>query len=340
MPRTAGRWVVEQAWLDLVIDDVLEPDRPIIDPHHHLSQRPDRGDYRLEDLWADTGSGHNVEKTVFIECGESFHDAGPKHLRCLGETEFVAECAAASRRGGPGKSMIAGIVARADLTLGDRVEEVLQAHHEAGRGLFRGIRHVGAHDAHSDALVNRSEAPEGLYERDDFRRGMRVLGRLGLSHDNWHFHHQNPAFAALARAVPETTMVLDHFGTPLGVGPYAGQREEIFTQWRKDIVDLAACPNVVAKLGGLAMPDNGFGWEQRKQPATSDELVNAQKRFYLHTIESFGPARCMFESNFPVDKCSISYRVLWNAFKKMVADFSEDEKQALFYGTAARVYRL
>ena len=169
---------------------------------------------------------------------------------------------------------------------------------------------------------------------------MRVLGRLGLTHDTWHFHRQNRAFADLARAVPETTLVLDHFGTPLGVGPYAGQQEAVFAQWQKDIAELAACPNVVAKLGGLAMPNNGFGWDRRESPATSEELVKAQKRYYLHTIEAFGPERCMFESNFPVDKCSISYRVLWNALKKMVADFSEDEKHALFYGTASRIYRL
>ena len=339
MAQPTPLWMTEPGWLDLVVEDVLEPDRPIIDPHHHLSQGADRGDYLVADLWADTGSGHRVEKTVFVECGEGYRQAGPEHLRCLGETEFVARCAAASANGGPGKSVIAGIVANADLTLGDAVEDVLLGHQEVGQGLFRGIRHAGACDT-QPGLANPGRAPEGLYARDDFRRGMRVLGRLGLSHDNWHFHHQIPAFADLARAVPETAMVLDHFGTPLGVGPYASQREEIFAQWRKDIVDLAACPNVVAKLGGLAMIDNGFGWEQRQRPATSDELVEAQKRYYLHTIESFGPERCMFESNFPVDKRSISYRVLWNAFKKMVVDFSEDEKHALFHGTAARFYRL
>jgi predicted TIM-barrel fold metal-dependent hydrolase len=167
-----------------------------------------------------------------------------------------------------------------------------------------------------------------------------VLGRLGHTHDNFHYFHQNRDFLDLARAVPETTMVLDHFGAPLGVGPYADRREEIYAQWRKDITDIAKCPNVVAKLGGLAMPNNGFGWDLRETPATSDELIEAQKRYYMHTIESFGPDRCMFESNFPVDRSSISYHVVWNAFKKMVSDFSEDEKHALFYGTAARVYRI
>jgi predicted TIM-barrel fold metal-dependent hydrolase len=327
-------------WLEQVAEDVVEPERPIVDPHHHLWQRLEIGDYLLEDLWADTGSGHRIEKTVFVECRASYRESGPEHLRCLGETEFVAEIARESARGGAGRAVIAGIVSYADLTDGDVLEEVLSAHDAAGQGLFRGIRHAGARDPHPEALTIPGRAPEGLYAQQEFRDGMQILGRLGLSYDTWHYHHQNRAFAELARAVPETTMVLDHFGTPLGVGPYADRRDEIFAEWQKDIAEIAACPNVVAKLGGLAMPDNGFGWNRRDTPATSDELVEAQRRYYLHAIECFGPERCMFESNFPVDKLSVSYRVLWNALKKLAADFSEDEKHALFYGTAARVYRL
>ncbi len=163
---------------------------------------------------------------------------------------------------------------------------------------------------------------------------------MGLTYETWHYHYQNQAFAQLAGSVPDTVMILDHFGTPLGVGPYADRREEIFEQWKKDIADIARCENVVAKIGGMAMPDNGFGWHQRATPPTSDEFVAAQKRYYLHTIECFGPDRCMFESNFPVDKQSLSYRTLWNAFKKIAAGFSADEKAALFRGTARRVYRL
>ena len=178
------------------------------------------------------------------------------------------------------------------------------------------------------------------YGEDAFRTGMRTLGRLGYTYDTWHFYHQNRDFLALAQAVPDTAMVLDHFGTPLGVGAYAGKQEEIFAQWREDIAAIAECPNVVAKLGGLAMPDNGFGWHDRELPPTSDEFVAAQSRYYLHTIECFGPDRCMFESNFPVDRLSISYHVMWNGMKKIVADFSEDEKHAMFYGTAERVYRV
>jgi predicted TIM-barrel fold metal-dependent hydrolase len=167
-----------------------------------------------------------------------------------------------------------------------------------------------------------------------------LLGKLGLTYDSWHYHYQNLEFAELARAAPDTLMILDHFGTPIGVGRYSEQREEIFEQWKKDIVEVAKCHNVVAKLGGLAMPDNGYGWDKRNLPATSDELVGAQKRYYMHAIECFGPDRCMFESNFPVDRRSISYAVLYNALKKFAEEFSEDEKDAMFRGTAARIYRI
>lgn len=325
-------------WLAQVKEDIVDPGRPILDPHHHLWQRPNNN-YLLQDLWEDTGSGHNVVKTVFVECHASYREDGPEHLRCLGETEFVADQAAQSD-GVDGKAEIAGIVAHADLTRGEGVREVLEAHQEVGGGRFRGIRHAGARDPHPEALMIAGRAPEGLYSRDDFRQGMKVLGQMGLTYDTWHYHHQNQAFAELARAVPDTQMILDHFGTPLGVGPYADKREEIFEQWKNDIAEIAECDNVVAKIGGLAMPDNGFGWHTREKPPTSDEFVEAQRRYYLHTIDCFGPDRCMMESNFPVDRFSLSYHVLFNGLKKIVQDFSEDEKNAMFYGTAARVYSL
>jgi predicted TIM-barrel fold metal-dependent hydrolase len=325
-------------WLDQVVEEIIEPERPLVDPHHHLWQRPGFS-YLLEHLWEDTGSGHNIEKTVFVECRASYLESGPEHLRPTGETVFVAEIAEQSARSSE-QAEIAGIVAHADLTLSDGVEEVLAEHDRVGKGLFRGIRHAGARAEHPDALTIAGRAPEGLYTDADFRTGMAVLGRLGLTYDTWHYHYQNASFAELARAVPETIMILDHFGTPLGVGPYAERRAEIFEKWKADIVDIASCPNVVAKLGGLAMPDNGFGWDRRDRPAGSDEFVEAQRPYYLHAIDCFGPERCMFESNFPVDKRSMSYRVLWNGLKKLAADFSEDEKDAMFRGTAMRIYRL
>ncbi len=325
-------------WLALVQEEIVDPHRVIVDPHHHLWQRLLNSTYLLGDLWGDTRSGHNVVETVFVECTASYRDEGPEHLRPVGETEFVAAVAKESAAG-PG-STIAGIVAHADLTRGDAVEEVLSAHEAAGNGLFRGIRHAGARAEEPDALMIPGRAPKGLYAEPRFREGMRVLGRLGLTYDTWHYWYQNADLVQLAGSAPDTLIILDHFGTPLGVGPYAGRRGEIFAEWKKGIAEVASCPNVVAKLGGLAMPDNGFGWHTRATPPTSDEFVAAQRPYYLHTIECFGPERCMFESNFPVDKLSIAYPVMYNGMKKIVSDFSDAEKDAMFRGTARRVYRL
>ncbi len=328
------------AWRALVKEPIIEPARRIIDPHHHLWPTSTRwGIYTLEDLWSDTQSGHNIEKTVFIDCGASYRTDGPTHLKPIGETEYVTANAQASARA-TGKTRIAGIVSFVNLTQDkDEIAEALAAHDHAGQGLFRGIRHAGPHDS-TGTLSNGGTRGPGLYARADFRAGVRQLGASGYTYDTWHFYHQNQDFLKLARAVPETTMILDHFGTPLGAGAYANRRDEVFGQWKADMAEIAKCPNVVAKLGGMAMPDNGFGWDQRATPPTSDEFVQAQRDYYLHTIECFGPKRCMFESNFPVDKLSISYAVLWNGLKKIAAGFTEAEKDAMFYGTAARIYRL
>jgi predicted TIM-barrel fold metal-dependent hydrolase len=329
-----------EEWLAAVTEPIIDPERPIIDPHHHLWERatPLWGRYVLEDLWRDTGSGHKVEKTVFIDCRSEYRRDGPEHLRPVGETEYVARVAEQSAAD-PARATIAAIVSHADLTRGRAVVDVLEAHETAGKGRFRGIRHAGPSDD-TGTLTNAGRGWPCPYGRDDFREGVRTLGRLGYTYDTWHFFHQNGDFLELARAVPDTTMILDHFGTPLGVGAYAGRNEEIFERWQADIVEIARCPNVVAKLGGMAMPDNGFGWHERAEPPGSDMFVDAQRRYYLHTIECFSPERCMFESNFPVDRLSISYPVLWNAFKKLAAPFTRDEQHAMFYGTAARVYRI
>jgi len=332
-----------KAWYDQVVEDILEPSRPIIDPHHHLwSGGNNPGllpDYLLKDLYADTESGHRIEKTVFIECGTHYRNSGPEHLKPVGETEFVAQIAAESESS-PGHARIKGIISFADLTSGGLLDEALDAHSDAGNGLFRGIRHAGARHPHPEEAVLPGLWPEGLFLDSDFQKGVRRLGQRGLTYESWHYHFQLRDFYTLARSTPDTIIILDHFGIPLGTKSFQNQREEIYQQWQRDIARLAECPNVYAKLGGMAMPDNGYGWDRGGRPATSDELVAAQKRYYLSTIEQFGVNRCMFESNFPVDKLSISYAVLWNAFKKMVMTFSEVEKAALFYGTAAKVYRL
>jgi len=323
-------------WLAQVIEPIIDPNRPIVDPHHHLWIRP-KSTYVLDHLWADTESGHNITKTVFIECRAGYHEDGPDHLKSVGETKFVQEIAEASKAGEG--ATISGIVSHTDLRAPE-LDEALDAHEAAGKGLLRGIRHAGARDPHPEALSIPGRAPEGLYASDDFREGVARLGGRGHTFDTWHYHHQNHEFADLATAVPGTTMILDHFGTPLGVGPYADKREEIFAKWVDDIAAIAECPNVVAKLGGLAMPDNGFGWNKNPKPPTSDEFVQAEARYYHHTIKCFGPERCMFESNFPVDRRSLSYHVLWNGLKKIAADYTEFEQEAMFVGTASKVYKL
>lgn len=324
-----------QGWLDLVIEEVVDPDVAIVDPHHHLWPEGGSFPYGLDDLLADLGNGHNVVNTVFVECGAAYDRGADDALAPLGETRFVTAEAERSPR-----SVMGGIVAHADLCLGADLDGVLDAHEAAGGGRFRGVRHAGSHALHPEVLMIPGGAPAGLYADAQFRTGVARLGERGLTYDTWHYHYQNREFAALARSVGDTTLVLDHFGTPLGVGPYQGQRDAIFEQWKADIVEIAACPNVVAKIGGLAMPDNGFGWNTADRPPTSDEFVVAQRPYYLHAIEHFGPERCMFESNFPVDRLSLSYRTVWNGFKKMVADFSPSERDAMLRGTAARVYRL
>jgi predicted TIM-barrel fold metal-dependent hydrolase len=324
-----------QEWLDLVLEEVVDPEVPVIDPHHHLWPAGESWGYELDDLLADLDSGHRVVQTVFVECGAAYRRDDPSYLAPVGETTYAAGEAERS-----GRAIMGGIVAHADLTDAARLDEVLDAHEAAGRGRLRGIRHAGSRAEFPEALTIPGRAPVGLYADPAFRRGVARLGERGLTYDTWHYHYQNREFAELARAVPGTQLVLDHFGTPLGVGPYATQREAIHRQWRDDIAEIARCDNVVAKLGGLAMPDNGFGWDHADRPPTSDEFVEAQSRYYLHTIEQFGPDRCMFESNFPVDRLSLSYRTVWNAFKLMVADFSPDERDAMLRGTAARTYRL
>ena len=327
------------AWLAQVQEDILEPELPICDPHHHLWDHA-QSRYLLDELLADVDSGHNVVSTVFMECAAMYRAGGPDALRPLGETEFVNGIAAMSASGGYGEGrMCAAIVGFVDLTLGAAAGDALDAH-MAASGRFRGIRHASGWDA-SDTVRNSHTNPtQGLLADETFRAGFRELGKRGLTFDAWLYHTQLPELVDLARSFPHQPIVLDHFGGPLGIGPYEGRRAEIFERWKTDMAALAECPNVVAKLGGLVMPINGFGFHKRDKPATSDELVAATRDYYLHMIDRFGADRCMFESNFPVDKQSCSYPVLWNSFKKIAAGCSASEKAALFHDTAVRVYRV
>jgi L-fuconolactonase len=331
-------------WLAQVVEDPLEPGLPICDPHHHLWDRqPARvaPRYLLDEILEDVREGHNVVSTVFIECGAMFRREGPEALRPVGETEFVNGVAAMSASGLYGPVRIAaGIVGTADLRLGAAVGAVLDAQIAAGGGRFRGIRRAAAWDPDPGVPHHRTEPGPRLFFRDDFRAGFAELAPRGLTFEAWCYHRQIPDVTALARAFPATTIILNHFGGPLGIGGYAGKAQDVYAEWRTHVTELATCPNVVTKLGGINMEMNGFGWHERPRPPSSQELANATRHYYEFTIEKFGADRCMFESNFPVDKASCSYTVLWNSFKRLTSGSSAGEKAALFHDTAARVYRL
>ena len=325
-------------WLAQVEEEIIDPDRPIVDPHHHLWHH-EENPYLLEHLWADTRSGHNVQQTVFVECMAEYRTEGSTEFRPVGETEFVLSVANTAKSE-PSRAQIAGIVGYANLQMGKAVSGVLDSHIEIAGDLFKGIRHAAGWDASNIVRNSHTDPIEHLYEDEVFREGFAELAPKGLSFDAWNYHPQIKGLTNLARAFPDTTIIFDHFGGPLGIGPYEGKREEIFTAWKQSVSELAKSENVFAKIGGLAMPINGFGWHKADRPATSQDIVTAHKEYYLHMIDVFGPNRCMFESNFPVDKQSVSYPVLWNAFKKIAADFSEAEKNDLFAGTARRAYRI
>ncbi|WP_332772138.1 amidohydrolase family protein [Phenylobacterium sp.] len=339
---------------------ILEPDLPIVDPHHHLWDRPPAlvaalpppkhgfehvirrvPRYLLDELLADMKSGHNIIATVYMECGSMYRSRGPAAMRPVGETEFVNGVAAMSASGLYGEVLAcAGIVGHADCNLGGAVAEVLQAHIAAGGGRFRGIRQSASSDPDKDVLGPLARQGGGLYLSPKFREGFAQLSPLGLSFDAWMLEPQLPDLVDLARAFPETQIVLDHVGTPLGIASYAGRREERFPIWRENILALAALPNVAMKLGGLAMVFPGFASFMSDPPASSEALAAEWKPYIETCIEAFGAERCMFESNFPVDIGSCDYDVLWNAFKALARGCSADEKTALFSGTAARIYRL
>jgi L-fuconolactonase len=320
----------------------LEPELPIIDPHHHFWDTPQRGRYLLPELLDDIAGGHNIVATVFLECRSMYRQGGPAAMAPVGEVEFVNGIAAMSASGGYGPCRVAeGIVGHADLTLGARVREVLEAEIRVGGGRFRGIRHGVSWDP-NDAIQKFATrvVPPHLLREAKFREGFAELAPLGLSFESWQYHPQLSDAVDLAHAFPDTTIILNHVGGVLGVGPYAGRREEILAGWKRDIADLAKCPNVVVKLGGVGMTSFGFDFPERDLPPSSEELAAAWRQYIEPCIEAFGVERAMFESNFPPDKQSGGYTELWNAFKRITAGASAAEKRALYSGTASRVYRL
>ncbi|MGV6874305.1 amidohydrolase family protein [Pseudochelatococcus sp. B33] len=337
-PQRIAQLPIRPDWLATRNEPALEPGQALIDAHHHLFDRPGNR-YLLDDLLEDLGAGHRVVGTVFVQARAAYRTAGPEALRPVGETEFAREAGeAAASRGAPG--VAAAIVGFADLTLGDAVRPVLEAHVRAAGGRFRGIRHVLAWD-HDVRLLNPAyPTTEDMMDSPAFRAGLAQLAAMGLGFDAWLHQHQIPRLAALAGRMPDLPIVLDHCGGVLGAGLYEGRRDEGFASWSKAIRDLAARPNVTMKIGGLGMGLSGFGFDRAPRAPSSQELAAAWRPWVETCIDAFGAARCMFESNFPADKASYGYVVGWNAMKRLAAGATLSEKADLFWRSAARFYRI
>ena len=330
-------------WLALTPEEALEPEIPICDPHHHFwdyrTERIPYQRYLLHELADDVNGGHNVRSTVFVEARSMYRPGGPEEMRPVGEVEFVQGLAAASDNGlyGPCKAA-AAIVGHANLNLGDNVRPVLEALQAASPNRFRGIRHSVTWDPNPEVENTAAHKAEGQMSSDNFRAGARVLADMGMTLEGWMFFPQMHELAEFAKAVPNLTIILNHIGGLIREGPYAGRDEEVFQAWRDGISAAASCPNVVIKLGGIGMPRTGFDWHARTKPIGSEELAKDMKPFIDHCIDQFGPNRCMFESNFPVDKVSYSYTVMYNAFKRLTTQYSASERADMFHDVAARVY--
>lgn len=318
---------------------ILEPDLPIIDPHHHLWEEAGHP-YLLDQLLEDTTSGHAIKATVFVQAHYGYRPDGPAHLACVGETEKIMAIRADASARNSDTDVAAAIVAHADLLLGDVVDEVIGAHRSVAGAHLRGIRHSVSRDENFPDGVVLRPAPARLLANPAYRAGLARLVHHGLSYDAMLYHQQIPELTAMARALPDLPIVLDHIGCILGVGPYEGREQETLRIWAADMASLAQCPNVCVKIGGFGMIITGARWHERALPPSSAELAEAWRPYVETCIELFGPDRCMFESNFPVDKAMVAYPTLWNAFKRLAAGYSKSEKAALFHDTAARFYRI
>lgn len=328
---------VRQDWLDRRKEAILEPDLPIIDPHHHLWDRP-VWRYLLDDLLADTNSGHNVLATVFVQARAMLRESGPEDMKPLGEVEFVNGVAAMTESGIYGKiRACAGIVGFANLMLGAKVAPVLEAMSRTS-ARFRGIRHITAWDADPQVRNPGNPAEPGMFADKTFREGFKTLTGMGHSYDAWIYHPQIDELTALADAFPDAKIVLNHCGGVVGINAY--KKEDVFPVWKKSIDALAKRPNVYVKLGGLGMRLCGHGFDTQAEPPSSQQLADTWKPYIEACIAAFGAKRSMFESNFPVDKGSYSYPVFWNTCKLLAKGASAAEKHELFYGTAKRFYRL
>ena len=331
---------VRPQWLALGREEIVLPDLPIIDPHHHLWDRPGNR-YLLDDLKADLDSGHRVLATMYVQCRSMYRQHVDPKFQPIGEVEFANGIGAQFASGLYGEALgCAGIVGFADLLLGDGVEEVLLKLIAAGGGRLKGIRNTTAWHSHPDVVSNPIPPPKGLLADANFIEGARVLARHDMTLDVWAYHTQLGEVYDLALSCPDTTIVIDHLGGPLGVGPYAHERKAVWIEWFESIRKIALLPNVRMKLGGFGLKVLGYRYNELPLPPDSDTLVRDWKPYIETLIEAFGPERCMFESNFPVDKGMFSYHVMWNAFKKLTLSCSASERNALFFQTAIDTYSL
>jgi len=341
---------VNPQWLAKMKPEVvLEPDLPMVDTHHHLwdalpaalPQEDNARDhtYLLAQFQNDIQCGHKTIATVYVQCHAKYRTTGPEEFKPVGETEFAASIGIENDANAQNKARVCqGIVGAADLTMGARVQAVLEAHVQAGQGRFKGVRASAAYD--EDPIIGNTIHEPHHYMRKDFREGVSMLTRMGLSLDAWVFHTQLSELIDLAKAFPDTTIVMGHCGGALGYGPYAGQRDLVFAQWKKSLQELARCENVHMKLGGMMIRLAAVDFLSLPAPLTSVELAKRWGPYIETCIELFGPKRCMFESNFPVEKAGTPWVTLWNAFKHITAKTSADEKMQMFCTTAQRVYRL
>lgn len=334
-----AKLAMRDSWLSLRKEEIVLPELPIIDPHHHLWNRKGYS-YQIEELLRDISCGHNIKQTVYIECGAFYRKEGPEVFRSVGEVEYISELIRGNQLGmnSPDECRIGGIVSRIDLR-SSNVLDIIKLHIEKSQGNLRGVRHSAAFMEDSLPLTIPGYGPEGLYLDADYQNGARALRKFNLVLDCWHYFSQRSEFIKFLDVVQDTTVVLNHLGTPLGIGSsrYFG---DFFDEWKRFIEALGKKKNVYLKLGGLGMVDLGWGLHTRREPIGSEEYARLVKPLVIHAIECFGSKRCMFQSNFPVDRVSISYQVLWNAFKIICKELDYRMKAELFSETARLVYKL
>ncbi|MFA5663203.1 amidohydrolase [Castellaniella sp.] len=328
----------DKVWLASRIEPIVDPEQPIIDPHHHFSDH--WGGYFAKDLLEDLDSGHDVRATVYVQCGLNYRTTGPEHLRPVGETESVLSIIGDISPSDQARRQVAsGIVGYADLMLGESVDEVLEAHLQVAGSRFRGIRNSGAYNEYFKHGV-LPRPPKGLYLNKDFQRGFARLKKFDLSFESWLYHDQLDDLFQLARAFPDTPIMINHIGCPLGVGPCEGKGSEVIQQWQPLMKKLSSCDNLHVKLGGLGTAVFGYRYFDLPNPPSSRTLADDWRPYFETCIDFFGPERCLFESNFPVDRSASNYHVLWNAFKRIASGATPSEKNALFHDNAVRFYRL